>query len=118
MALYVENLVKNLVKGREVQLSLLSNRMQILLPAEKARHANCRKLSACFAFILLVPSFPKHLLVICHSVLQLDPVQHLCAAGLWAEGPLPGPKEYHCWLQVAENKWGIHLFSLTYTQWT
>lgn len=61
-------------------MSLLGTRMQIPLPAEKTLHTNFRKLSACFVFILLVPSFPKHLQVACHSVLQLDPIQHLCSS--------------------------------------
>lgn len=66
MVLYVENLGENpLGTFREkVQLSLLSTRMHIKLPAEKALHANRRNLAVYFVLILFLHSFPKHLLVI------------------------------------------------------
>ena len=51
--------------------------MQIQLPAEKALHANCRKLAAYFVFILFLHSFPKHMLGMWYLVLQFDPAQHL-----------------------------------------
>lgn len=94
--------------------------MQIQFPVEKALHANCRKQAAHFLFNLVLHSFPKHLLVIRYSVLQLILHSTCFAAVLWAEEPLPGHKwweEYHCWLQTAENECSIRFFSLQSTQW-
>lgn len=93
MALYVENLVEN-----------PSSTLREGSPGESIRHQDAgttssREDAACklqeavsFVFVLLVPSFPKHLQVACHTVLQLHPIQHLCSSPV-STRVSPWPKE-------------------------
>lgn len=79
MALYVENLVENPLGTfrEEGPTESIKHQDADTTSAEKALHANCRKLAAYFVFVLFLHSFPKHLLAIWYSVLQFDPAQRL-----------------------------------------